>query len=65
MKKVQVISVKFDDAIEMVENLEYLLHKDTLPEDKQERLLRVVNSLQARIQLQQELKKFQEWEDEN
>ena len=65
MERVQVISINFDDAIEMVENLEYLLHKDTLPEDKQERLSILVNSVQARIQLHKELSKLQEWEEEN
>ena len=64
MEKKEVISISFDDAIEIVENLEFLLHKD-LPENKEERILNLMNSLIARIQLHKELKTFQECEEEN
>ena len=61
--KTQEISIVFSDAIEIVENLEYLLHKDIFPENRQERISELVNSLRARIQLHKEFKKFQEWEE--
>ena len=64
MEKKEVISISFDDAIEIVENLEFLLHKD-LPENREERILNLMNSLIVRIQLHKELKTFQECEEEN
>ena len=64
MGKAQVISIFFDDAIEIVENLEFLLHKG-LPENREERISILVNSLRARIQLHKEVKKFQQWEEED
>ena len=64
MNKTEVISICFDDAIEIVENLEFLLHKD-LPENREGRILNLMNSLIARIQLHKELKTFQECKEEN
>tara|TARA_A100001388_G_C28744640_1_gene488747 strand:- start:1128 stop:1319 length:192 start_codon:yes stop_codon:yes gene_type:complete len=57
MKQPDSISIKFDDAIEMLENLEYFLHKQ-LPEDEEEKILKVANSLRARIQIHKELAIF-------
>ena len=64
MKQPDSISIKFDDAIEILGDLEFLLHKD-LPENEEERILNLMNSLIARIQIHKELKTFQECKEDN
>lgn len=63
MTKTELISIVFSDAIEIVENLEYLLHKDSFPENREERISALVNSLRAKIQLHKELKNYQQCEE--